>query len=104
MNFTVKPEVDVLPDTTVTENQPLSIHCKANGNPQPTNYTWTRSKDDFQLKQPMIYIQNTRRDDTDIYICTVRNNMLPTVGVETFGVGTGTMNVTVLCTSYYDLF
>ena len=95
---TADPEVDVLSDQIVKENQPLSVQCKANGNPEPTSYTWTRSKDGLRQTQSTIFIHNTRREDTDTYICTAHNVMRPTVGVQTPGVGSERMNVKILCT------
>lgn len=68
------------PSATVTENQPASLTCNADGYPRPT-ITWRRSKNGIMpagghtATGNVLKIQVTRREDRGTYICVASNDV-----------------------------
>ena len=79
------------------EDERLTLPCLADSLPAPSSYSWTRSKDDFEQQSPTLSIEHTRREDSDMYTCTVQNWMKPTIGEEISGEDKEEVNVKILC-------
>lgn len=91
------PAIHPIQDYFVGENEPLSLPCTASSNPPPTSYIWTRSKDTFVQQSSTLTIEHPKREDSDAYTCTVRNQMFPTVAEgETNGEESYTLSLKVL--------
>lgn len=68
------------PSATVTENQPASLTCHADGYPRPT-ITWRRAKNAIlpqgghTITGNVLKIQSARPEDRGTYICVANNDV-----------------------------
>lgn len=68
------------PSATVTEHQPASLTCNAEGYPRPT-ITWRRAKNAIMpagghtATGNVLKVQNARREDRGTYICMANNDV-----------------------------